>query len=634
MTRPLPVRVVLPRIDPDGRARFGADLDVATILARWAAGGGPVQLRIGTPWGTVADWAGTLRRGAAHVLVVPAGRSDHDAEWFAERLGADLVCAESLDERLASLLPGQAPHPGPGMPYRQGILPVETAPEAGIDAVSTAAVSELEHLGSGTRRLSGAVPLHRCPVDTTRAASERRDELVRVAASTGNELLPVLAPEELTLSVARTLRSSGITRIRLDARPDAAAAVRAAQVVAGSAHLAVRVRVDLAGRTEPVGLVAHQVARMVQARPDATVVGGAAHLRTLAAHGALAGVRPSATLARAVREESRRGSAARERLVAGHYSQIPLVGGPHDLWWDHADQPQQHRDWLSSLIPMGGHLHLAGDHDASGWTAPVPVSDYREITAYGRLAEDADRVLAALATPDCVAAFLADAEAAWHSGGAPRRFLGAAVAGLCAVGAPCWAAGGRRLYVDRSGAVRCRPGGRVAGAVGDTFAQLRRQLRAGAGCEPAGQVPTWLPRVLSAREALQALAPTDASARASGLGQPLLHNFSRANEWPTGLGVVRVGERYLAHHAGQGTTAELGRGQAAALELSLDLGSGAAAVLSDLRGSSFSTQDVHHLVDGLITRLTGAPPPPPTVPDQSSRTLASSRPQLVTADQG
>lgn len=629
MTPHLPVRVVQPRTDADGRIRFVADLGVAATVARWVATGAPVQLRTGAPQGTAADWTGSLRRGAAQVLVV-ARDSDTDAAWCAERLGADLVSPAGLPDRLTELFPDHTAHEGPGMPYHQGVLPADVATETGVDAASPGAGRELAHLGS--RSTARSVPLHHFPLGAEQLQAAQRTDLVRAAAASRIVPVPVLAPEDLTLTVARTLHASGITRVRLDVEPGSPDAVRAALVVAGSASLAVTVRLDLTGRTEPLDVLAPRVAQLVRVRPDIDVVAGAALLRALAAHGALAGVLPSSTLARAVREESRRGRAARERLVEGRYAQVPLVSGPHDLWWDHHDQPQQHLDWLGSLIPVGGHLHLSADHDTSGWTAPVPVSDYREITAYGQLRPADQGVLGVLATPDCATAFRSDAEAAWRTGETPPRLLGAAVAGLCAVGAPCWAAGGRRLYVDRSGTIRCRPGGPALGEVGDSFAQLRRRLRGPEGCRPAREVPGWLRRVLSAREALRALAPTDRDARASGLGQPLLHPLPRASEWPTGLSLVRVGERYLAHHAGQGTTAELSRAQAAAVELSLDLGPDAAPVLSELRGSPVTSQDVHQLVDGLVTRLTGTSSGAAGLPTQSGP--ASPQPHLTTATQG
>lgn len=661
MTRQHPVRVVAPRTGPDGRLRFAADLGVATTLARWAAGGSAVQLRTGVAQGTVADWAGALRRGAADVLVVPAGPGDAEARWCAERLGADLVTATGLDDRLAGLLPDQVPPREPGMPYQRGILAVQAAAEAGLDAASPAALGELGHLGDPRRPVPLVVPLLRCPVGNEQSGAADRSALVGAAARSGVELLPVLAPEQLTLSVARTLRSAGITRVRLDALPGAARAVRAAQVVAGAAVLGVTVQVDLAGWAGPEVVTARQVSALVQARPDTTVVASATRLRALAAHGALRGVLPTSALARTVREESRRGRAARERLVDGHYPAVPLVGGPHDLWWDHVDQPHEHREWLSTLIPMGGHLHLSADHDASRWAASVPVSDHREITAYSVLAPGADGALAVLATPDCVATFVADAEAAWCTGTAPGRFLAAAVAGLCAVGAPCWTAGGRRLYVDRAGVLRCRPGGPALGTVGDPFSQVRRRLRAGT-CGVACEIPPWLPRVLAARAALRALVPTDSGAPVSGLGAPLLHSYPRSTAWPTGLALVRVGDRHLVHHAGHGTTAELGRGQAAALELCLDLGADAAPVLSDLRGSPVTAQDVTHLVSTLLARLTGtqggdpgaaaqptqpaqqaqptqaqptqAQPAQQAQPTQPPVRSATRRPELATAHQG
>lgn len=629
MTPQLPVRVVQPRTDAEGRIRFAADLGVATTIARWVAAGAPVQLRTGAPQGTAADWSGSLRRGAAQVLVVAAD-GDSEATWCAEQLGAAVVSPARLPDRLTALLPGHVAHQGPGMPYHQGILPAEAAAETGIDAASPGAVHEFAYLGSQPAVRS--VPVHNLPLGTEPAQAARRTALVRAAATHQIVPVPVLAPEDLTLPVARTLHASGMARVRLDATPGSADAVRAALVVAGSASLTVAVRLDLTGRTEPPDVLAPWVAHVVRARPDTDVVAGAAQLRALAAHGALAGVLPSSTLARAVREESRRGRAARERLVEGHYPPVPLVSGPHDLWWEHHDQPQQHLDWLGATIPAGGYLHLSAHHDTSGWTAPVPVSDHREITAYGQLGPTDQGALAALATPDCVTAFLTDVEAAWRTGTAPPRLLGTAVAGLCAVGAPCWAAGGRRLYVDRCGTIRCRPGGPALGQVGDSFAQLRRRLRAPGGCRPAREVPAWLPRVLSAREALRALAPTDPDARASGLGQSLLHPLPRGTQWPTGLALVRVGERYLAHHAGQGTTAELSRAQAAAVELSLDLGPDAAPVLSELRGSPVTTRDVHQLVAGLVARLTGTVPDAADLPPRSAP--ATPQPDLATATQG
>ena len=629
MTPQLPVRVVQPRVAADGRMRFAADLGVATTVAQWVAGGAPVQLRTGTPQGTVADWAGALRRGAAQVLMVAAD-GDTDAAWCAEQVGAALVSAAGLPDRLTELLPDHRAHPGPGMPYCQGILPAETASDTGVDAASPGAVRELAHLGN--RSAARSVPLHHLPLGTESAQAAQRSGLLHAAATHQIVPVPVLAPESLTLTVARTLHASGVTKVRLDAAPGSADVLRAALVVAGATSLAVAVRLDLTGRTEPSHVLAPWVAHVVRARPDTGVVASAAQLRDLAAHGALAGVLPSSALARAVREEARRGRAARERLVEGHYPPVPLVSGPHDLWWDHHEQPQQHGDWLGSTIPMGGHLHLSAHHDASGWTAPVPVSDHREITDYSQLGPTDQRALAALATPDCVRTFLTDMEAAWRSGEVPPRLVGTAVAGLCAVRASCWAAGGRRLYVDRSGTIRCRPGGPALGHVGDPFAQLRRRLRTPGWCHPASEVPAWLPRVLSARAALRALAPTDPDARASGLGQPLLHSLPRATEWPRGLALIRVGERYLAHHAGQGTTADLSRAQAAAVELSLDLGPDAAPVLSELRGSPVTTRDVHHLVDALVARLTGTVPDTADLPTGSGP--ARPQPHLATATQG
>lgn len=608
MSAPQPsIRVVVPRCGPDGRTRFVEDLAVATTVAEWVAAGATVQLRCGHPSGTLSDWAGQLRRGAARLVVVAACQDDAVSAWVARGLEADLVTVAALSPLLARLLPEHHRSDGAGYPYQHGVLPAEAATTTGVDASSAGVLGDLARIGRDlTQPAPRAVPVINLPLGAHRRDAGHRSALVGAARAHGLTPVPVLTPQDLTPHTAAALRRVGVTRVRLDASAGDAWAVRSAQAVASSVQLPLSVRVDLYAAGEPTTELARQVSDLVQVCPDADVLAPAPVLRRLASYAALSRVLPTSTLARSVRADSRRGRLARERLVEGRYPNVPLVGGPHDLWWDHQDHPADHEAWLSATIPMGGHLHLSAAHDTARWTAPVPLSDYRDITPYSDLAPQDHARLAVLASADCVASFLADAASAWHTGEVPARFVGASLAGLCAVSGPCWSAGGRRLYVDRHGSVCTRPGGAVVGQVGQPFAQIRRQLRAGGArcCAHRADPAPWLHRALSARESLRAVRVRHGQAVASGFGGPLLHGFRSSTHWPPGLALLRAEDGFLVHHAEHGTTARLSRGQATCLETILDQGADAAAVLGR-QGTDVARPDVTRMVAGLLARLSG-----------------------------
>lgn len=559
-------------------------------------------------------------------------------------------------------------------PYLHAGTPATAAPVLGVRAAwqrdRAVAVRAIQAVAEDLRLLDGQLPAgSTVPVIGSGVVLE--------AGGLGPSELPwrglrrVRPAPVVTLAQADRLLDGGtaiktpLLRVVVTPRPGDAQRLRRVVIRAAGVGIDVEVVVDLdsasatadvvaghptkgTGAADPPDVVLHAARSVLEVAPEADLVAPQPVLERLERAGAAADTapRPAWWLGRRAAMADRRHRMA--RCVSGRYERaVAVVEAAEELWWEHADDPARHADWLSSTVSTSGLVlrvvpdaSAAGDPD--GDAAPLAArlsiitatdtADGRRLSSsagtllerpYHRAADTApsEPTLLRLDEPEDLERLLSHADEAATTGELAPGLLHplSLLTDVCAVGG-IRCAGPRlpRLVVGADGLVRTSRCGPAIGAIGDPLPDLRSEAAEardrGAGCTcrpilwPADalehlRVRPWIARMLSAASAVKALWPGRPSlARSESLAAVRVRGLHEGvRPWPGSVALVTVDDRVVLHETTSGRTLALPPLLAGVVEALLREGlDGARATAEELTGDP---QHAERALQGAIAAL-------------------------------